>query len=177
MDAWARIEQFADSHQERPKILWEGRFDIAEHDVIYAAHAVLREYFPDDDGLDPADIQMRVYPSPLNEDLGGTHLDYQNATLMISGVLVIDQLRLEAKDNPYPLAFKLLREEKLTSFSSTDDLNLNTGKPTTYFWYSCPAVQDTTGGPAETFTRYVQAMAKGWNGYDAGQIPNYLKEN
>lgn len=176
MLAWARIEyRRADQVFD---VVWEGRFDIAEHDVLYAAQAVLGLYFPKDDGLDPDDVRMRVYPSPMEQNLAGAHLDYDNAILMVSGNLLLDQPLLhQAKDNPYPLVFELLRTGKLTEFSSTDDTDLNTGKPRTYFWYSCPAVQHTTGGPAETFTRYVQAMAKGWNGYDAAEVPNYLKEN
>lgn len=176
MLAWARIEYHrADQTFD---ILWEGRFDIAEHDLLYAAQAVLRLYFPKDDGLDPDDVRMRVYPSPMEQDLSDTYLNYDDAVLVVSGNLLLDRPLLhEAKDNPYPLAFELLRDGKLTEFSSTDDIDLNTGKPRTYFWYSCPAVEHTTGGPAETFTKYVNAMAKGWNGYDAGQVKTYLGEN
>lgn len=176
MQAWARIEYRIEDQIFRT--LWEGRFDISEHDVLYAAQAVLRANFPKDDGLDAADVTLRVYPSQLETDMTGKYLDYADAAIVFSGVLLMElPLLHEAKDNPYPLAFELLRKGKLTEFSSTDDLDLNTGNPRTYFWYSCPAVEHTTGGPAKDFTRYVRAMAKGWDGYDAGKIKTYLGEN
>lgn len=169
MHGYARIEQELDDASSIPKILWEGRFDIAEHDVIYAAHAFLKAYFPTDEGLDPDDVRLYVWPFSMREDPTGEEFSYEDAIYRISGNLLIAADDLDrGEGNPYPLVVKLLRMGALTEFSSSDQLIVDTLKVVTFFYYGCPGWGgSTTGGDTEQFLWRMNALEEGWDAHEA----------
>jgi hypothetical protein len=164
MHGYVRIEYQPDGRIRPGRRLYEGRFDIAEHDVIYAAHAFLNEYTPRDEGLELADVNLYVWPFDMREEPAADQFDDEDAIYKINGLLLIDQDDLDkGEDNPYPLVVKLQRMGALTSFSSSDQLVEAELKVVTFFYYECPGWGgSTTGGDTEEFLWRMNALQEGW---------------
>lgn len=171
MHTYTRIEHRPNGELQNPTVLYEGRFDIAEHDVVYAAHAFMSAYAAD---VNPADVIMRVWALPMDADPEPTP-DYAEVIYTFSGNLLIVHDDMNEPDcNPYLDFVKLLKMGALTEFSSVDQV-MDDGQIKTFFWYAIPGWSGpTTGGDTKEFCLRMNALEEGW---DAAQAVAKNKEN
>lgn len=170
MHGYTRIECQPEQDADG-RLLYEGRFDIAEHDVIYAAHALLSAYAAD---VNAADVRMYVWSFPMgaNPEEG---FDYEDAVYQFSGNLLIVHEDMNEPDcNPYLDFVRLLKMGALTEFSSVDQV-MDDGQIKTFFWYAIPGwATPTTGGDTQEFCWRMNALEEGW---EAAQTVAKNKEN